>query len=190
MTYPGSSSAETYQASIPADANSASNPPDAFSKPTPQAGAATKVRQDPIQSPEKLASSNHPLVELLENAKQLIDPSTNPEPNVTASGESDINETAGLTEIGQETSGGRLHRQTETANRFRRSGHNTQIWRRARLQVMAALAAAVVGCGFGYEVAGNDLAMRVLFAAAVTMGLFFAFSAFATQLNQRRERRY
>jgi hypothetical protein len=182
MTYPGSSSAETDQAAIPPEANRAS-----IRRPTPQDGAAASDRQDTIQSLENLASSGRPLAELLEDAKHLLRAS-NPDPNVTVREESVTKEKARPAEIEQEASGGRLSHRAETASRLYRSGHAAQIWRRAWLQVLAALGAAVVGYAFAQVVAGNDRAMRVFFATAVALGLFFVFSAFATQLRRRLNR--
>ena len=181
MTYPESSSAETDQALIPPEANRAS-----FRRPTPQDGAAANDRQDTI---ENLAVSDRPLAELLEEAKHLV-AGSNPVPNVTVRGESATNEKVRRTEAEQATSGARLNHGAETANnRVCRYRHIAQIWRRASLQVLAALGAAVIGYAFGHVVAGNDRAMRLFFAAAVAMGLFFVFSAFATQLIRRHRRR-
>src|SRR5262249_44713008 len=156
-----------------------------YSRPAPQDGAAANVRQDAIQSLENLASSGHPLAELLEEAKQLVGAS-NPEPNVTAR----RTPAAYLGDIEQETSGGRLDLRAETAKRLQRSRHFAKMWRRARLQISAALGAAVIGYAFGHMVAGNDRLMRFFFAVAVGIGLFLVFSAFAAQLNRRRRKRY
>jgi len=190
MTDPASSSTEAHQETIPAETNPPSTQtPNAYSKPAPQDIAAANVRQDPIQSLENLASSGRPLAELLEDAKQLLDAS-NAESNATARGKSEINEEVRQAEIEQERSSGRLNRRAEIAGRSRRSGHLTQIWRRVRLQVLAAFGAAIIGYAFGHVVAGNDRAMRLFFAAAVAMGLFLVFSAFAAQLSRRRWRLY
>jgi hypothetical protein len=188
MTFPASSSAETYQATIPAEADRASIPPDADSKPTPQDGVAANVPQDAIESLENLASRDRPLAELLDEAKRLLDTS-NPEPNLAAHAKSEANEKPRLAEIEQETSG-RLSRQAETANPLRRSGHASRIWRRVWLKILAVLAAVVVGCAFGYVVARNDRPMQIFFSAAVAMGLSLVFSAFATQLNRRQRGRH
>ena len=80
-----------------------------------------------------------------------------------------------------------LNRSPETAKRLHRAG--CRIWRRAGLQGLAVLGAVVVGCTFGYVVARNDRAMQIFFSATVSMGLFFVFSACATQLNRRRRGR-
>ena len=57
------------------------------------------------------------------------------------------------------------------------------------MQFVAALAAVIVGCAFGYVVAGNDHRMQIFFSAAVGMGLFLVFSALANQLSRNRRRR-
>jgi hypothetical protein len=46
----------------------------------------------------------------------------------------------------------------------------------------------MVGIAFGHMVAGNDQ-MQIFFSATVGMGLFFVFSALATQLNRKRRKR-
>ena len=53
------------------------------------------------------------------------------------------------------------------------------------MQFIALLAAVIVGCSFGYVVAGNDRGMQIFLSATVAAGLFFVFSAFATQLNRK-----
>ena len=76
----------------------------------------------------------------------------------------------------------------EAAKRPRNARHFTRIWRRAWLQALAVLAAAMVGVAFGYVVAGNDHRMQMFFSAAVGTGLFLVFSAFATQLYRKFNR--
>ena len=61
--------------------------------------------------------------------------------------------------------------------------------RRAWLQALAVVGAAMVGIAFGHMVAGNDHRMQIFFSATVGMGLFFVFSALATQLNRKRRKR-
>jgi hypothetical protein len=178
MTDAASSSAETSQASIPADGNG---------KPAAQESAATNVRRDAVQSIESLVSSGRPLAELLEEAKQLVDAGPRPEPDGAREIRDDEKPRPG--EMDQETSGGRPNDRAQRANRFGSFQHTTQIWRRARLQGLAALGATVIGYAFGHVVAENDRAMRFFFAAAVAMGLFFVFSALATHLNRRRRKR-
>ena len=189
MTFPASSSAEAYQASIRAEADPPSIPPHADSKPTPQDGAAANVRQDALESLENLASSDRPLSELLDEAKRLLD-SSNPEPPLTAHATSERNENARQAEIEQRTTGDGLRKRAETSNRLRRSGHTSRIWRRAWMHAFAILAAVVVGCAFGYVVAGNDRPMQIFFSAAVAVGLSLVFSAFATELNRRKRGRH
>jgi hypothetical protein len=169
MTYPASSSAETHQSAPTAETTIR---PDAYSEPAPQ-DIAAKLRQETDRPEEE---------------NQLID-GRNAEPNGTARGKSETNEKAPLAKTAQETSG-RLNRLAETSQpQFRRSGHLSQIWRRTRLQVLAALGAGIIGYAFGHVVAENDRAMRLFFSAAVGIGLFFVFSAFATQLSRTRRRR-
>jgi hypothetical protein len=62
-------------------------------------------------------------------------------------------------------------------------------WQRAWLQALAVIGAAIVGIAFGHVVAGNDPRMQIFFSATVGMGLFFVFSALATQLNRKRRKR-
>ena len=69
------------------------------------------------------------------------------------------------------------------------------IWRRVRLQALAAFGAAVVGILFGYLVvrrgylvAENDLAMQIFLSVTVGIGLFPLFSAFASQVHRKRRR--
>jgi hypothetical protein len=57
------------------------------------------------------------------------------------------------------------------------------------LQALAVIGAAIVGIAFGHVVAGNDPRMQIFFSATVGMGLFFVFSALATQLNRKRRKR-
>jgi hypothetical protein len=80
----------------------------------------------------------------------------------------------------------------EKAKRWHNAGHLARVWRHARLQALAVVAAAMVGLAFGRAVAGNDYQMQIFFAATVGMGLFFVFSALATQLtrNRRNARRH
>ena len=63
------------------------------------------------------------------------------------------------------------------------------IRRRAWLQVLGAIGAAGIGYAFSHVVAGNDRAMRVFLAVAVTLGLFLVFSALAGELSRRRRKR-
>src|SRR5262245_40561813 len=84
-----------------------------------------------------------------------------------------------------------LNTTPEPVERWDRAGHLSQSWRSAGLQFVAVLAAIGVGCAFGYVVAGNDHRMQIFLSATVAAGLFFVFSALATQLNRkvRRTRR-
>ena len=75
----------------------------------------------------------------------------------------------------------------ETAKRSPNPRHFTR--RRAWLQALAVVGAAIVGIAFGHMVAGNDHRMQIFFSATVGMGLFFVFSALATQLNRKRRKR-
>ena len=54
---------------------------------------------------------------------------------------------------------------------------------------MAVLGAAIVGIAFGHVVAGNDHRMQIFLSATVGMGLFFVFSALATEVNRKRRKR-
>jgi hypothetical protein len=67
--------------------------------------------------------------------------------------------------------------------------HFTRIWRRAWLQTLAVLGAAIIGIAFGHVVAGNDYRMQVFFSATVGMGLFIVFSGLATEVHRNRRRR-
>jgi len=187
MTQSESSSAETHQVAIAAEA-SGPNPPQTNSELGPRDVTAANVRQSAIQSLENLASSKRPLAELLDEAKELLG-SSKREPSGTICGQSEANQRARLTEIEQRTGGGPPSHSAETATRLHRSGRTTRNGRRALLQLMAALGAAAVGYAFGRVVAETDIAMRFFFAAAVAMGLFLVFSAFATQINRRWQRR-
>ena len=187
MTFPALSSTEAYPPPTPGEANPASVPADADSKPTPQDGAAVNVRKRAIQSLENLGSSDRPLAELLDEAKRLLD-SSNPEPSLMARATSDRNEKARQAEIEQRAGGDGLRDRAETANRLRRSGHTCRASGRIWLQAVAVLAAVVVGCGFGYVVAGNDHRFQIFLSATVAVGLFFVFSAFATQLYRKFNR--
>jgi len=82
-----------------------------------------------------------------------------------------------------------LNTSAHSAKRRHRAGHLSWFWRRSWLQFVAALAAVIVGCAFGYVVAGNDHRMQIFFSAAVGMGLFLVFSALANQLSRNRRRR-
>jgi len=186
MTHPASSSVATHEAAIGVETNPVLT--DDYSKPASQDSTAANIRQDAIQSLENFATTGHPLAELLERAKQLIG-AGKPEPNATGRGIPAMHEKSHLANIEQETSGRPLDLRAKTTNRLHRSGHFAVTWRRARLQILAALGAAVIGYAFGHVVAGNDHVMRFFLAAAVTMGLFFVFSALATQLNRRRRKR-
>ena len=66
------------------------------------------------------------------------------------------------------------------------AGQLARIWRRARLQALVVGTAAMVGLAFGRVVAEGNYRMQIFFSAAVGMGLFFVFSALATQLNRNR----
>jgi hypothetical protein len=186
MTHPDSTSAETPQVAIPADTDPASTPPNFHSHPAPRGGAVAGVRQEAIQSLENLASSDRPLSELLEEAKQLVG-AINPNPNVTARGKSEIDETPPLADIQQEKRGGRPNERAITATRFHRSRRFTGIWRPARVQILAAIMAALVGCAFGYLVAENDRAMQLFFSPTVGLGLFLVFSGFARRTKRLRQ---
>ena len=72
-----------------------------------------------------------------------------------------------------------LNTTPETLERRRhRAGDLTCFWRRTRLQFVAALAVVIVGCAFGYVVAGNDHRMQIFLSATVAVELFFLFSGF------------
>lgn len=154
------------------------------SRPAPRDIAAAKARQAAIQSLEATASSKRSLAELLDEAKELLGTS-NPKPSGTVGGQSEADERARPTEIEQGASDRPPSHSAETANRFHRSEGTTRIGGRALLQLVAALGAAVIGYAFGHVVARNDTAMRFFLTAAVAMGLFLVFSAFATQINRR-----
>ena len=77
---------------------------------------------------------------------------------------------------------------TPAATVRRRRAGLTWDWRRTGLQFVAALAAVIVGCGFGYVVAGDDHGLQIFLSATVAVGLFFVFSAFATQLYRKFNR--
>jgi hypothetical protein len=81
-----------------------------------------------------------------------------------------------------------LNTSPEAVERRHRAGDLTCFWRRTGLQFVAALAAVIVGCPFGYVVAGNDHRMQIFLSATVAAGLFFVFSAFASQLNRKSRR--
>jgi hypothetical protein len=81
-----------------------------------------------------------------------------------------------------------LNTSPEAVERRHRAGDLTCFWRRTGLQFVAALAAVIVGCAFGYVVAGNDHRMQIFLSATVAAGLFFVFSAFASQLNRKSRR--
>ena len=183
MTQSEASSAETHQAAISAE-TPRPIPPQTDSKPAPRDIAAATARQTAIRSLESSASSKRSLAELLDEAKALLGTSDT-EPSGKVRGQSEASERDRLAEIEQGTSGALRTHSAETANRLHRSGHITRIGRRAVLQLVAALGAAVIGYAFGHVVAGNDTAMRFFFAAAVAMGLFLVFSAFATRINRR-----
>src|SRR5438045_7829282 len=62
------------------------------------------------------------------------------------------------------SSPGGLNRSPNAAKQTHRNGYFTRFWRRIRLQLVAVLAAVVVGCAFGFVVAGNDRAMQIFFS--------------------------
>ena len=80
----------------------------------------------------------------------------------------------------------------QTAKRSPKPRHFTRIWRRAWLQALALLAAAIVGIAFGHVVASNDhpmgLRMQIVLSAMVGMGLFLVFSGLAAELDRYRRR--
>lgn len=182
MTHSESNSAETSEAAIAAE-TSAPIPAQTDTTPATRRDVAANERRSAIQSLENLASSERSLTDLLDEAKALLGTS-NPEPSGMSRGQSEANETARPAEIQRATSGA-PPTHAGTADPLHRSRHTIRIGRRALLQVVAALGAAVIGYAFGHVVAGNDTAMRFFFAAAVAMGLFLVFSAFATQINRR-----
>ena len=74
--------------------------------------------------------------------------------------------------------------------------HLARIWRRLRLQGLAALGAGIIGIVFGYVVtrrgylvARNDLAMQIFFSVTVGIGLFPLFSVLASRVHRKRRRR-
>jgi hypothetical protein len=84
----------------------------------------------------------------------------------------------------------------DVVKQSQRSVRLAWIWRRVRLQALAALGAAVVGIVFGYLVvrrgylfAGNDLAMQTFFSVTVGIGLFPLFSARASQGHRKKRKR-
>jgi hypothetical protein len=182
MTHSESSSAETSQAAIAAETPEAV-PPETYSGPTPRDVAAANARQAAIKSLEDTASSKRSLAALLDEAKALLETS-NPKPSETTRGRLEATARARLADIKQATSGVPPTQSVETVNRLERSGHTTRIGRRALLQLVAALGAAVIGYVFGHVVAGSDTEM-IFFAGTVAVGLFLVFSAFATRMNRR-----
>jgi hypothetical protein len=185
MTHSEASSAETDQERVAADGTDSAAD---HSKPAPRDITTANVRQSAIQSLEKSASSERSLAELLDEARELLGTS-NPEPSGSIRGQSEATERLRFAEIKQGMSGDPPSDSAETANRFHRSGHSTRTERPAFLQVVAALAAAVIGYLFGHIVAGEDTVMRFFFAATVGMGLFLVFSAFATQIERKWRKR-
>src|SRR5690348_5251146 len=76
------------------------------------------------------------------------------------------------------------NRIAQTAKRSRDAGHFARVRRGAGLQVLAFIAAAMVGLAFGRVVAGNDYRMQLFFVTTVGIGLFLVFSGLAKQLNR------
>jgi hypothetical protein len=77
----------------------------------------------------------------------------------------------------------------DTTKRLQSVGRLRWIWRRARLQVLAVLGAAVIGYTFGYIVAANDRPVQFFLSGTVGIGLTIVFSGLASQLRHKGRRR-